>query len=343
MDQRNERADYSDLLSAIDERPKSGPYGIEILPNSQVLPPGSAVQIAEHTIGIPKRVLEASFRVAYSVFFETDVSDRTDDNDGAILGATSIMLLFDPEHLTAANTRKEIIQKGISRSSSDSEEKKILVSELFFTEFLLTSKLQRHNKSPTLWHHRKWLIETFDSPSNGIADTLHEHEALLIVSRAADRHPGNYYAFDYLRWWVESRPRKEGTDPMDIWSEKLKLAQYYTFWCLNHTSDPSGWSFLLWAMDVMSVEALVLQADIGQRILDRAMTMGLKNESLWYFLRQNVWLAQSIPKTDFRLEYMKALQKLLRTEPKDSQFRKIVQKDFRDIMQAESGDLDNDY
>ncbi|EKG21927.1 Protein prenyltransferase [Macrophomina phaseolina MS6] len=78
---------------------------IEVLPPALAPPDGSVTLEDGLCIGVPKRVLAAAFVAACSIFFE----NRDEPNESSVLAAldaTRVILLFDPEHLTAANFRR---------------------------------------------------------------------------------------------------------------------------------------------------------------------------------------------------------------------------------------------
>src|ERR1700744_3971783 len=110
---------------------------------------------------------------------------------------TFIILLFDPEYITAANFRKRRIQTLFASSELHSNFK----DELLFLNTILTSPLHRQSKSPTLWHHRWWLL-TEVLPRLNIGDsnlqTIVASE-FAAVMKAGERHPNNYYAFQHGR------------------------------------------------------------------------------------------------------------------------------------------------
>ena len=85
------------------------------------------------------------------------------------LEAATVLLLFDPEHVTAANYHREYFAHCInnaneagSESESDSPPAWGITAEMTLLEGLLTSPgLDKHSKSPTLWSLRRWLVRKF--------------------------------------------------------------------------------------------------------------------------------------------------------------------------------------
>ncbi len=81
------------------------------------------------------------------------------------------------------------------------------------------------------------------------------HE-LAIILKAGDRHPRNYYAWNYARELLtafsdgtiikEAPERMRGEDKTDITRKLLAKSSIAKVqkWCLSHPRDISGWSFL---------------------------------------------------------------------------------------------------
>jgi protein prenyltransferase alpha subunit repeat containing protein 1 len=106
----------------------------------------------------------------------------------ALLDSTLILLLTGAENTTAINIRKKILL-------NDTTTTEVVTAELTLLESLLTSPLPKHNKSPTLWQHRRWVVSTFVD----IKGQEFRME-LSIVQRSTKVHPRNYYAWGYARW-----------------------------------------------------------------------------------------------------------------------------------------------
>lgn len=167
------------------------------------------------------------------------------------------MLLFDPEYLTAANFRKRRLLRLDEEKAPGSSGRlhEAVAQELAFLDSILTSPLHRQSKSPTLWYHRYWLISTM------AARSLEAHAAqssagggwvsreIAAVLKAGERHPHNYYAWQYLRRLhalLCSPPRSvEAADEFDVQTVTGTVLR----WCLQHPSDVSGWSFLHYLLD----------------------------------------------------------------------------------------------
>lgn len=263
---------------------------LDILPSSHPLTIHSAAQC----VALPKSLLASLFLTARTVFFSHLASqkhDRPENEHGSSIypknlsqdvlssssyiaahKATLIILLWDPNHLTAANFRKRhLLHLRTSPSFLTA-----LDSELAFLSSLFTSPLTKATKSPTLWAQRHWLLHTFgaelitqasrqhlnpswDGDGNvrdekqrrrgqNTWDLLLENE-MQIVMRAGDRHPRNYYAWNYARkllaLFLQSTSSSFPTSIPISTPQILSLLTSTHKYCLQHSRDISAWSFLL--------------------------------------------------------------------------------------------------
>lgn len=102
-----------------------------------------------------------------------------------LLDASLVLLLVGAENLTAVNTRRRILLRGFDEGLgvvTGREEAKWL-------EGVLTSPLAKHNKSPLLWHYRRWLVERYGVCVLGGG----LEEEMKIVQKSGEVHPRNYY------------------------------------------------------------------------------------------------------------------------------------------------------
>lgn len=166
---------------------------------------------------------------------------------------------------------------------------KALLSELCFLDSIFTSPLHRQTKSPTLWHHRSWLVrliaplELKNASGKRIATII--SAALDSVCKAGERHPTNYYAWQYARRLVIALGRiateVDAPFPFD-WVVSAFSDRVYT-WCFKHPSDISGWSFLLFLL--ARLDPVDERDAIVEKVLQYATKMKSENESLWVFIR----------------------------------------------------------
>lgn len=208
------------------------------------------------------------------------------------LDATRIILLFSPEHLTAANFRKRALLSGIAEHGIESATSDMIYShELALLDTILMSHLPRQTKSPTLWHHRYWLHTTFmprilelnrKGPDQRPSLLIRE---LNCVLKSGERHPKNFYAWQYMRNLV-----KLVSGTVDICDRPAFIEEMNTVavcvqdWCLRHVSDVSGWAFLIFFLHSYEVDTKKIVALVSET-LNLAINLRWDNESVWYFLR----------------------------------------------------------
>ena len=187
------------------------------------------------------------------------------DKEEGIYIATSVILLWEPNHLTAINWRKRYLLR---------QTQEVIDAELCFLESLLTSPLTKHTKAPMLWSHRLWLLRTFhcwncgsEGDGKGAREERKRDEKvevwrneLKIVMRAGQRHPRNYYAWEYardvFRLLIELREGSakgegEGKERIIV----AESAERVWKWCFSHPRDISGWSFLVWLLEKLAYVA----------------------------------------------------------------------------------------
>lgn len=306
---------YTDLIHALNPPPSCSSttprhlLEIEILGKSHALPPGTNVLVDGCNIAIPKAALVPAFLVAREVLFRYLPGQRNSSpaqgegerHGEGIRNAATVMLLFDPEHVTAANARKRVLEGylvGYLVGKLDIErQREELRRERRWVDGILTSRLHKHTKSPTLWGHRRWVVER--SEAMGIKmDLLREVADVVLV--AAERHFCNYYAWMHLRWLVERRrQKKKGEGRYEEGDgEMVKVLSTVKSWCLRHPSDTAGFSFLLFCLLErpgggaeeerllgQSKSLMELRSSICREVLERAVSFKWVNESIWVFLR----------------------------------------------------------
>lgn len=261
---------------------------IEILPDAMQPPEGIVMQDGL-SIGVPKKILALAFVEAKKLFFAG--LERDDITSQQAFEASKVMLLFDPEHLTAANFRKRrLVETPWDTSTKDFIS--AIRREILFLNGILTSPLHRQSKSPTLWYHRTWLLDFLldeESISPHQSDIVDVSKAELdAVFAAGERHPKNYYAWQYARHLFVKLQRKhtDGTDrswTVSYNSLMEMLTPLVKIWCCKHPSDISGWSFLSFLLP--RLESITMRQTMVEEVLDYAINLRFVHESLWVFLR----------------------------------------------------------
>lgn len=278
---------YNQLSSLLDKYPDDRLLEIEILGSSYHLEPGVNYLQDGNAIAIPRLRLVQAFFVGVNILQElmqgmNPLRESVYTRD-SLRQATGIILLMDPEHLAAANTRKRLLKCALGKISpqiNSTEATNLFQREMTFVDSLLTSHLHRHTKSPTLWNHRRWVVEkaeSYDLTANVTADIR------KVVMVAASRHPRNYYAWNHARWLVERMlpPLYDLERRVEVGGDVVRLTKE---WCFKNHSDTSGWSFLWFIGEKLHPEASLLPL-VFSETLRFVRSFGWTNESVWVFLR----------------------------------------------------------
>ncbi|KAK7227234.1 hypothetical protein V2G26_015237 [Clonostachys chloroleuca] len=257
---------FLDIVSAVNQRFESF-LEIEVLGQSHPLEPGISYLQDENAIAIPKLCLVQAFIVARATL-NGGIGIVKPENFQTIRDCTAVTLLLDPEHLTAANLRKKVLENEINTNTEEIQN--LLKAEKYFVDSLLTSRLHRHSKSPTLWNHRRWIID--QANRRGLLGDI-EQDLKDVVFVSGVRHPRNYYAWCHARLLVDI-----GTPDRDLLSRLVTAAES---WCFSHHDDISGWAFLHFL--------LAKYPELAPKTVDKTLKLTQsfqwRNESVWCFLR----------------------------------------------------------
>ena len=275
---------------------------IEIIPSAL----GSSFLEDSLSIGITKKALVQAYVIARHLFAQhflpmsedkfmiyLESENRVEEQSDLVI--TEVMLLFDCEHLTACNWRKRRLQAALRHSLNTGERLsstlQMLETELTLMTTYQCSPLHRHTKSPTLWSHRLWVLRQLVLLRHSNAEALLElvRAELNCVLRAAELHPKNYYAFNYMRQLCAVLA-KSATDIKDgsFWTVELARALIYPLldWCLRNPRDISGWIFGKYLLS--HIPDRQVRADIVSRVLRFARDVGWEGESVWTFIDQSL-------------------------------------------------------
>ncbi|KAL8978366.1 MAG: hypothetical protein Q9205_006028 [Flavoplaca limonia] len=126
---------------------------------------------------------------------------------------------------------------------------------------------------------------------------------LQIVMIAGERHPRNYYAWNYARGVIRISMR---TSRNEGWEECVRMIHQ---WCLMHPRDISGWAFLVFLIDQRdlfagtdkSLDADQIAEDVFAKTKDFVRKFGWRGESVEWFLDAAKHLGIENDKSD-RLE-----------------------------------------
>lgn len=245
---------------------------IEILNNSHHLETGTFLLRDENALAFSKLALVQAFTVARSLFMRNRSEAAAVLLPDELHAVTNVILLMDPESLSAANARKRLIAVEASASNLIFA-LKLARKDRFFVDSLLTSRLHRHTKSPTLWSHRQWLAE-FSRSHGSPLDVIQDLSRVVMV--AGERHPRNYYAWRHARWLTMLICADEEGPVMS------KLVESVKQWCFRNHTDISGWSFLSFLL--LKVDAAT-RSFVFNETLNYVGSFQWVNESTWVFLR----------------------------------------------------------
>jgi hypothetical protein len=264
---------------------------IEVLPPA-IQPPNGVLMEDGSSLGIPKKILALAFVRARELFFAGIKADGPVSR--LSLEASRIILLFDPEYITAANFRKRLLlhyQKQHGDQATRNFDSSV-DQEIMFLNSILTSPLHRQSKSPTLWYHRTWLLDFLFSSTTSRTSSdqflMTARTELDAVMKAGERHPKNYYAWQYARR-LFTKIESLHNDASDYaWKPSYHsflstCALLVKAWCCKNPSDISGWSFLLFLLPLL--DSTTRRRRIVKQVLEYAVKLQSEQESLWVFLR----------------------------------------------------------
>jgi protein prenyltransferase alpha subunit repeat containing protein 1 len=270
MKDGDQLASYKAISRCLLPSPDYKTREIEILPGSHQLEAGTHYLEDGAALAVSKLSLVQSFFIARRILQE-HLDNTLPRREDELLAATAVILLMDPEHLTAANTRKRLVQSCLADHVGTLRR---IVDEQKVTDTFLTSRLHRHTKSPTLWQHRRWLVQLSMSLRQPVDIQV---DVVTVVMVAGERHPRNYYAWNHGRWLTSL-----GTSDVDA-----ALALSVKSWCLRNHTDISGWSFLQFLLlrSEDLIRARTAATPIFEEVLHIASSLRWTNESVWVFLR----------------------------------------------------------
>ncbi|KAK1730447.1 hypothetical protein CaCOL14_001070 [Colletotrichum acutatum] len=263
---------FNDVSGLFVQPQDEGLLEIEILGQGHPMGPDENFLRDENAVAIPKLRIVQAFLFARQILQKHKASDSSVGRE-QLMAATSVLLLMDPEHLTAANTRKRLLSDAISAGDTV---KANLARETWFVDSLLTSRLHRHTKSPTLWNHRRWLSERYRDAGLPV---VVQQDVETVVMMAGERHPRNYYAWTHARWLTRTFLVVSELDVL------VPLTQSVKKWSFRHHSDISGWSFLAYLIDRLGKDDRGTVSLVYNETLSLAESLRWCNESVWWFLR----------------------------------------------------------
>ncbi|KAL9080676.1 MAG: hypothetical protein Q9159_007554 [Coniocarpon cinnabarinum] len=346
-DRSAEQAAYEYLVNVLNAS-WHGHLEVEVL-SPDLHPDQFAIRIIENAVGIPQTLLLLAFQYARLLFLSglpqarSHGLDRWDDFQHT-MSCTQIILLFDPTHVTAANTRKRLLRWLFdpSFSPAGSVIDEIIRKELWLLDSLQTSPLPKHTKSSVLWQHRRWLLDEFlewvmdvqradvlgskrmsillapndtfggnpIDPTEIFWRSLIEPE-LKVIATSGERHRLNYHGWDFARRLIEVMIDYSDENDLDLprlMSTSVDLVQD---WCLSHLSDTSGWTFFLWLVGQTRDENLMTRCFVS--VGNLVVSYRYRQEPVWIFIR-TILASEDFLSAEFRATFVGELSGWLEQE-----------------------------
>ncbi|KAJ7039069.1 hypothetical protein C8F04DRAFT_1033731 [Mycena alexandri] len=249
-------------------------------------------------LGVPKKTLHHLYPLALELLNTESRKDQLD--------ASCVILLANPAHQTAMNTRKRLIQSATLSAHA----------ELNFSARLLPSS-RPASKESILWAHRRWIFSVlyppampyFEAPSPGWVCSSEDPEIppdviekeFELISRCCEMYPRNYHAWSHYHFVVQcihaslrsSHPADSPHLPLFA-VEFLKLRR----WIESHVSDHSAVHQFCSIISLLQSSDLPRYQSVLAPLVDGQFehALGLvasfpSHESLWMYLRAMITLS----------------------------------------------------
>lgn len=197
---------------------------------------------------------------------------------------TRVVLLANPAHQTALNSRKKLVQKNIMQPHW----------ELGFSGSLLSCR--ECTKESILWHHRRWLLHViYGVPATAGTDSVPEtvpvdalEAEFACASTACHLYPRNYHAWAHRRFCAEALVAPLYPEVPSKSGALVKEYQWTLKWIESHVSDYSAMNHA-----VNFEQMLAGGKPTGLRLSTKVHAASLlrsypDHESLWMYLRGSI-------------------------------------------------------
>ncbi|KAG2180717.1 hypothetical protein INT44_003724, partial [Umbelopsis vinacea] len=251
----------------------------------------------DNNLGIPLPVVHHIIAYSSSEFMK--YRQQKDQNLDGLELSSKVLFMVNPDHYTAANTRKSLVQSNIVDA-----QKELALVDLMFT-------IPKHSKSSIAWHHRKWIQNYLIKEKGQVLDFNRERD---LCERTATLYPRNYYAWTYRYWLLTQIPISE-------LKEKHEEYQRSRQWVTSHISDHSGIQYLERCLR-FPVGTLLIEVHL--RWLREQIKRYPGHESLWCHLRYCAYIA--------------AVKKVLEYETEPAFINEVL-KTCKDSDDAEDDDI----
>ena len=190
----------------------------------------------------------------------------------------------------------------------------IIRKELWLLDSLQTSPLPKHTKSAVLWQHRRWILDEFLewvmdvqranvlgtkrmslllAPGETFGDNPIDPTEILwrsflepelkVICDSGEQHRLNYHGWDFARRLTEIIMDYSDLNDLELPRLMDATIQMVQDWCLNHLSDTSGWTFLLYLMSRVQDEGVATRCfvTVGNQIV----SYRYRQDPVWIFIR----------------------------------------------------------
>ncbi|KAF9652442.1 protein prenylyltransferase, partial [Thelephora ganbajun] len=239
----------------------------------------------EGNLGVPQKVLYKAYIAAVRAYFglrnESLQSAPSPQQCNLLDRLTRVVLLANPAHQTALNSRKKLVQnKAIDPHW-----------ELNLSTSLLSCR--ECAKESILWHHRRWLLRvTHGVPTTVDADSIPEaippdalEAEFACASTACHLYPRNYHAWVHRRFCVKALLASPQSEIPSNSGVLTKEYQRTLKWIESHISDYSAMNYAINFEKILSsgkpTEGYLPTKEHAASLLRSYPD----HESLWMYLR----------------------------------------------------------
>lgn len=242
----------------------------------------------EGNLGVPQKVLYKASVVAVRAYFnlrkDTRRSTPSLPQSNLLDRLTRVVLLANPAHQTALNSRKQLVQNHIVDPHW----------ELKFSTSLLSCR--ECAKESILWHHRRWLLHAiYEIPTITGSDSVPEvvsSDALeaefACASTACHLYPRNYHAWTHRRFCVEALIASLKSDVPLNSGVLVKEYQRTLKWIELHISDYSAMNYVINFEKMLSGWNPTEGCSSTKEHATSLLQSYPDHESLWMYLRGSV-------------------------------------------------------
>ena len=243
---------------------------------------------SEGNLGVPQKVLYKAYMVAIHAYFDLRSESRKTtpslQQSNLLDRLTRVVLLANPSHQTALNSRKKLIENDIVDPHW----------ELGFSRSLLSCR--ECAKESILWHHRRWLLDMIHGiPATVSTERIPEITPLNVLeaefacaSIACHLYPRNYHAWTHRRFCAEALVaslQPEVPSDSGVFAEEYQKTLQ---WIESHIKDYSAMNY------AVNLEKMLIgrKPAKGRSSTKEHATSLLRSypdhESLWVYLRGSV-------------------------------------------------------